>query len=888
MAQMSMPPGVAALSQKDEDAAGFNVYPSQSSAAFAPKPNPSFVFPMPSLEDTSSVTKDNPLTKSANTTSFPGGNRHRPNRIDIDSVPAFSFPSPTTPPATTSPQASPTRIAPASRPSGGHRRGGSEFIGGDGSTFGRGLMSSSPTKGDNALPSPQMGGRRRGHAHRRSGAISQHDLSTILKPADKVSHRAGSAPATPCEGDLNKQLAPSLDRSTSQPTLPHASPDSGVSPKLPDTSSPPTVQARPRVGFSDKLEYIPRPLSTISSATSSSMSTVRPSHSLSGSISSLKSNTSSPSSAEKSRVEDVFGGNLHASVVESPNEDSSERVVRIPIKTPYRYSPPPPDLSDSEEEDPFSTSVQDNSLFGATPNSYPELAANPSAPIDEEGLDDFLAEPEADPEEMKGASASQSEMKFTGTVTTDSEGKRQKRGKSWTGLLSSKSKPSESTGSPSDTTFSFPPTESMPVVGGPQSSNIHGLSLDDVNFDEDSTFVLRSPEFDVPRSAPAHPTGAWGSDSNEDADQGDVLDLDAVWAAAGTEIRSRMNAEAARQRKRRMHSSGTTGGFAGPGWLYHRRTESAPVMAPVDSDFGFPRFGSNPQMADVFEEDEDAENQKVQDEKHVSQPKALKASQKGRDSRGQATDVKASATVATQSLASGDQPKSTSRIEDHPEVRPDLNVEIVDPVDEPRFSVVTKSSDESTITPTLSNEPLRTRPIPASLDFAPPGVDQFPGLSSMNPSPSPAKSSFDVPRLGTAYSSTTERSGWSSARVGDGGTEVGYSTEDVPSLTSSASTMISHPVPFTPVVGSRPDAERSQSLCEAVPARPATAASTSKRRSLASLSMLRLGSSSGKSKLSIESRPGPEGEDAERSKKKRHRISRMMKFWKKSKEDLKA
>lgn len=67
----------------------------------------------------------------------------------------------------------------------GHKRGTSEFVGGD-SRFGfSNALSTSPTRPtalevpepSNALPVPGHGGRR-GHAHRRSAALSSHDVKT--------------------------------------------------------------------------------------------------------------------------------------------------------------------------------------------------------------------------------------------------------------------------------------------------------------------------------------------------------------------------------------------------------------------------------------------------------------------------------------------------------------------------------------------------------------------------------------------------------------------------------------------------------------------------------------------------------------------------------------
>ena len=753
-------------------------------------------------------------------------------------------------------------------------------------------MSSSPTKGENVLPPPSMSGRRRGHAHRRSGAVSNHDLSTILKPADPNSRRTGSAPATPCESEIHKQFVPALDRAVSQPTLPRTTPDAEASPKISEASFPPVAQARPRVGFSDRLEFIPRPLSTISSATTSSVSTIRPNHSLNGSVSSIRSsNTPSPPSAVKSYGDDVFGGEINFGTSGSPSHSfGGLETFHSPLRTPYRFSPPPPNSTDPAEHDLLSSS--------RTSTSGSELCGFPSSLTTREGSirtsPDFAAD-------NHDTNITDSNMTSTGLALPPKTNKnRQGKGKSWTGLLR---KPPGDIGSADE---SSPASASQGIRSMPEEREAPGIeefSLDDVNFDEDTTLVIRSPQYDVPRSAPVNANSTWHSDSSTEQEPGSVLDLDAAWDSAGNEIQSRMGAGGGfRMGQRRLHSSGTTGAFIGPGMHYHRRAESAPVMTPVDYQLGFPRFGSNPQMADVFEEEEEDESRKPQDQNQAPTSRPSEDDSKVLGLGVQVVDVDTS-TSPSPRLPKEHQPKSDplliTQTEDSipslvnvGEIRgmgPELDVEIVDAVDEPRFSVVTKSSDGSTVTPTLSNDALRSRPVPASLDFAPRTSEHLSGYSSLNPSPSPAKTSFDVPRLGTAHSCTTERSAWSSTRTGDNNMEVGYSTEDVPSLTSSASTMISHPVPITPVVGSRSDAERSHSLSEAAPERPPTSMGTSKRRSLASLSMLRLGSSSGKSKLSIETRPEQDGsESGERTKKKRHRISRIMKFFNKSKEDPKG
>ena len=880
---------------------GSDLHKSPLSADFALEPNPDFVFPMHPDSAPFSFGQGSPEIRQKSTASS-GIARHRPERINIDPAPDFLFPAPSTPPATGSSQSSnPSPSRRSSRPGGGHRRGGSEYIGGNGngSTLGQALISSSPTKGVNTLPPPPRPSHRpHGHAHRRSTAASQHDLSAIIKPHGTSSRRTGSAPSTPSDPDALREFIPSLEKARSQPALPSINPHEEATTESSESATQPPARPRPRVNFSDKLEFIPRPLSIISSATSSSISTVRAGHSLTGSISSLRSNnTPSPPAMERDEEGDIFGNELHPSAfAHSSTAADGLTDHRITIRPPKRYSSPPPESVISDEEVFTFPAQEEVSESFIAPESEVNAGFSESTSAESKKASSTFSDSVA---KSTGTPISRKTLGRPKSSPEIKQSKREKKGKSWSGLLSRKHKSSEFANRANDATpFSHLASSASSPERQPTSTD---FSIEDINFDEDSTFVLRSPEFDVPRSAPTNPNPSWHSDSDSEPEAGPVLDLDAAWDDAGKEIQSREKGSSGfGAGKRRLHSGAITSGFQGPGMNYHRRAESAPVMAPVDYQLGFPRFGSNPQMADVFEEDEDEEIRGIQVQDEVAGSESF-AKHFGSSSseRGHTVD-----TTNEESLSLPRKPlqtgwNETGQLE---EIAPPSNVDIgeasgtspdlgiVEAADEPRFSVITKSSDESTITPTLSNDPLRSRPVPPSLEFVPPRVDQFSGsgYSSLNPSPSPAKTSFEGPRLGTAHSSTTERSGWSSTRTGDGSAEVTYSMEDVPSLTSSASTMVSHAVPITPIAGTRPDAERSQSVSEAAAQRPGTATSTNtKRRSLGGLSMLRLGSYGSKSKLSIETRPGSEASEAPERTKKRHRISQhFKKLFNKSKENL--
>jgi len=253
----------------------------------APEPNPAFSFPR--IQDPSDEPSDSARKP-----------RIRPQNLAI--LPA---PSPELSSGSPNKAEYPLNASPGKRPLSsrgmGHRREGSQFIGGDGkASSGTNVMSSSPTKSTSTLPSPPSSvGRRRGHAHRRSGAMSTNDFSAFLNstaaaaPPLPVPAVPGSAPTTPMLPSHQIPALPhNLGRAQSQPSMTtreriDIANAVGAIEDQELASTPRSAASRPRVGFSDKVEVIPRPLSTISSDTTSTLSTVRPSHSATGSINSI-------------------------------------------------------------------------------------------------------------------------------------------------------------------------------------------------------------------------------------------------------------------------------------------------------------------------------------------------------------------------------------------------------------------------------------------------------------------------------------------------------------------------------------------------------------------------------------------------------------------------
>jgi hypothetical protein len=356
--------------------------------------------------------------------------------------------------------------------------------------------------------------------------------------------------------------------------------------------------------------------------------------------------------------------------------------------------------------------------------------------------------------------------------------------------------------------------------------------------------------------------------------------------------------------KRAMHSAAGLGGFTGPGMHYHRRAESAPEFE--NPRFGLHRLGSSSTMADVFEEDEDEEWEDAKPlqigSRVVREPSMKMIAETGLgidikvvDSEGMDAGKVMDFDEASfrrgvkrkgSGLSEGDRRQmsstksvhsATSLMDEPIQEESPSPVEILDDTLPSRPESRAQSSD-STATP-----PFRPRP---GKELAPVEIQPF-SLQPTYPTPTSPRSttqssfpsprspfSYDAQRISTAPSSITDENAFQSLLMGEPGPELRMSVDDVPSLTSSNSTMTresafqqgaNHPQ-FR-------DGQRSASL--------SSAAVTRKRSSMASLSRLISSSHGERSKLSIESRP-PSSSDGDRKEKgsKSKRLSRMMQFWK--------
>ena len=597
---------------------------SQTSSSVEPATTPPFVFP--GFQDPATM-QDSCRVPSQTSEMVVGArrpaSRSRPKNLSISALPAFEFgagsansentrgPSP-------SPTRSPIRKTPPPHHPTGHRRGGSEFVGGDVTNPITTGVSPSKSEDTPLLPPkpPAPPTARRGHAHRRSGALSQHDLSMILKPPSDS--RGGSAPTTPC--DLSSQFPrPSqmeIDRSLSQPAPATFVEDSAPPPLKEENGEP-----RARVTFNSDPEYIPRPLSTISSETSSSMSTVRANHSVTDSItSSINGGTSSPASG---RIAKFSPGSTDNASPRHRNRSSSslsqtmhhDRIMwnsqdSEPFKRPS--SAPLEEAKDGELGSARISMHQGTAHRSQQENDANDLERSLHLPYDlsssnfSRPLNNFepRKQPSANPTSPSTRPRTSPEPKVI---------KRQKKVKSWAGsILSRKAKhpASDADSHGSHVSTSLPPPQT-PFKPSPDRE----FSLDNVTFDEDTTCIIETPRPNpakLQRKSPSYPV--WNPQYTDVATdyENPMLDIDAALGSLDRPEYGPSSFEGSvilGNSKRRMHSSGETGGFTGPGMHYHRRAESAPELDLFDHGrLGFAHRGSNPAMAEAIEEEEEEDN----------------------------------------------------------------------------------------------------------------------------------------------------------------------------------------------------------------------------------------------------------------------------------------
>ncbi|GKT55053.1 cell wall proline rich protein [Colletotrichum tofieldiae] len=830
------------------------------------------------------------------------------------------------------PPVSPRLMPSPSRPTGvGHRRGGSEFVGGsirsgDSIT----VTGTSPTRSESGFASPNFQlpppkpANRRGHAHRRSAALSSHDLSLIVQPTVPGNLRGNSAPTSPAEFDRRLEdqngglVGKTLKGVESEPALKvpaeltrPVTADSGTSSGRASPAARPVTRAR--VGFSDTLEFIPRPLSMVSSDTSSTV-TARPGgHSVSGSISSIisiptttnaesepviplvltpsrQNNESRPSTAgavlERSQSIQSVGAsprrrNSIPTLINLPEAGTVGPPMPSPTKTPKRWSffglDPFAAAASPLRTRPVSSSSSES---GYKPHS--------SASSSSEHISESISTPDTSEQ--------------TGQRADGKKSKKKKKVKNWAGsILARKSKPRNK--KCKDLDLSGDSARQFETI---EQKDDTLMVEPEVNIEPVTPTLLVTDTSSQPQNLQEwkpRPLSA------QDESPFPMIDLDAALGPFNTPLANNPEWDAAQRAaastKRQLHSAQGMKGFSGPGMHYHRRAESAPEMVPFEGGrFGIHRFGSSSTMADVFEEDEE-------DDEHTGKSASLHtnsgrgAAQDSGESSGDEATPPATNTVnklvldtapvralddtsirggpttdkeATNVAASMKSEKSLAPLQDSVIVEEPLRPEV------PEFRTTSLFQEKAESTGSATPSPKR---ILASKDLAP--VDVSPlhlptpshvpvspySMSHASSFPSPrSPMSYDAQRISTAPSSVNEENNFQSLLLGEPGPEVRLSV-DIPSLTSSHSTMTrdssfaaSSQLRQDPI---RPDQQRPVSVSSAAFGR--------RRSSLASLSRLISSSHGERSKLSMEVSFDGEGDKKHKSSKSK-RLSRMMRFWK--------
>ncbi|KAF4538646.1 Cell wall proline rich protein [Lasiodiplodia theobromae] len=884
-------------------------------------PNPHFVFPQPSPD---SPPSDDPRPSGRRPSSLqvlPTARRTNPDfskRRSASALPDFSFnpgqPSLTPAPSTTTPPHTPTSNSPSTPSKNiGHRRGASEFIGGGSFRSGTMVpMSSSPTKIEGGFPpqnstlklGPPAG--RRGHAHRRSGAISSHDLSFLLQPSTNTPPnvpdipRIDNTPATPIE----KELKPSPFPKTQTPPPAINVFDSSSNPFQNASDFSQRPPSRARVGFSETVEYI-RPLSTISSETESTMSTIR-GHSVSNSLSSVVSGASSPSVARMARPnltvtfdkENKSGRPSTAgAILDVKDTGKGSFGELLNSKRPRSAIFPEVQVSPPANSSPARHAKKRSFFWSEQRNSDSSISAASAVTTSEASVSVLSESPMSSP-----AEPSPSEIHMKAPPTPPRKSHKPRKVKSWaTSIMGRKAKRHSSKLKEMPRRGSTP---TLPSQSSFQDDDIE-VDLDDLspNFDDDNTVTIVTPTSNPVDARPRLDTNiaSWQPKQmlgyEQDA-MSPAIDLDAALGPFNTPtigpVPPRAQARGMVARRKPMHSSmGIASG--------HRRTESAPELAP----FEFRNTTTTaPTMADVFEEEEEEESEEEQAATSASgkSSSVVEASaSEDEDETGTGiqvveTDQPQNGTTMTWNFSDAfskskssfeylaPSPMATGTIAS---VSPGTNpvdiarapspFQLSEEPEEPRTSSVTRSSD-STITPAGdgSREPEQTLnlPVPACTQ-AVQSPDSL-STSSFSPDFGRGQSSFDTARMGTAASSITDTR---SMQMGEPGPECRVSVDDVPSLTSSRSTMTSAQHANFPYVMPRSPGDRVGSV-SSMSSMPYD--TRRKRTSIASLSRL-VGSSFGeRSKLSIEQRPQSEHADKPKDMKhkKTRRLSKMMQFWK--------
>ena len=765
------------------------------------------------------------------------------------------------------------------------------------------LVSTSPVKSagihlsandDQFIGSPA---RKRGHAHRRSAAISGHDLPSVLAPRDmehaRLSYEESSQaiPAPPPAASDQSPISTAISSHFDAKEVSQSSPTSIDNAKY-------APDSRAKVGFSDNVEIIPRPLSPISSASGSAISTPT-SRSVRDSISSmldLGSMTPSPTRLGRSPLASVDNEDM---LPQSYTPDSSgggdEREGRW-LRQGAEVAPDLITQRARDKETPYAPQYTVDRR-----RSAPSLVPPPSQYAAEDA--------DSSTASLQDSVQSQFVEHLDETPATIERRSSVKKVKAWaTSVMhrgdKSMVRPKSSESLSGETTRVA--TVPWLTVSTSDEPDLEELFSHDP-FSESDSPIDRS----MPRSRVEFgPMTDFQPVFDASDSTGSIIDLNEAFGSPNTPSKTgRLQGFGAR---RQLHSSRMMRESAGmQGQAQHRRTESAPVL----TQFDYPPSNSPVQspMDDVFEEDEGEEEEDVRavgshfrraflssstsnaeanrDDEQEGGTQTLDASSDAglaRSSRSSGTvssiDENAANSIQLLSSLSAISPtyptaqRRPSLIEDTIVEEP--SVEIVGDEEEPRASLITKSSDSSETPTILADHSGAILTIPsAQASLMTPTT--YAASTFSTPDFARHQDSFETSRLGTSASSMTDCRTMSSfaTETGNGNRP---SVDDVPSLTSSRSTAIGS---MHQVAPRRAAYVRSESA----PIIPSSNKQTDGRRKRASIQSLTklVGASFGEGRSSRSQADSDEldltldsgAAAADKRRKKENRLSRLM-FWK--------
>lgn len=622
----------------------------------------------------------------------------------------------------------------------------------------------------------------------------------------------------------------------------------------------------------------------------------------------------------------------------SSNQPSENLASLTPGPTPRRKSKPRPKTADASlaielmqtHNIPDVPTVKRSKSTGHSRSRKSRSTGHLSATLANQASDDAHSTDTSRPSLSDDGSETTSDVDHDEDTQTTrksrSKSKKKKRVRSWAGSLLTRGKSkrhpktedkTEKTELEADSAEDKPHSTPPTLV----RTNSEVGSVVEVDFDNDDVVVLRTPTNpEVPitaarpeqRSLPTptletawKPRSFYEQNAQVETLSSPVIDLDAALGPFNTpDMRATpgcpSNFSVATQR---MYSGGRRGEFVGPEMRYHRRTESAPVMQPFDrSALHATRLGVNGtgETPDVFDEEEEDEFLA-----------ANQSPRNGRVEKAPEPQVEADTTVLAddehKSVVSHDSVDTLTRA---PQPSPEqhaagLGIRATDETQEAKREETSSPTEGGFIDSTQpagnpfagrsrtpveilkSEESASKAMAPSSPDVSPRylAVDKRPATSphellssvpsfSLSAGVSPSDLSFPSPDV---PSRTFDDRQFSSHSYHHLPSEYPYaSVEDVPSLSSSASTMTNRfSTSFFP--RSRLSSDRAASFSATVHRRTSQA-NASKRSSLASLSKLVGGAHPERSKLNQEEKPP--GDMPDKTKKRHRRLSRLMQFWK--------